>query len=179
MPESGPNPFVYLLWSNSANAWWAAGTGAGHTKDVWQAGRFDKDAAASTCAAFTPAVVVMVLAPEYHHAPFTAAQLREEVPDMMQRRVRDATDRAVADAYAARQPGYPPVHVYFLHDTLTPRTVRAVRDLAAAPAVGDVFDFPHAGYEGAAVTWRVTRVEITEQGGSATAYMTDAGEGHQ
>lgn len=46
--------------------------------------------------------------------------------------------------------------IYVTHDTLTPDNVRAVLDgVTVVPPVGTLIRLPHAGYDGAQVTWRV------------------------
>ncbi len=52
--------------------------------------------------------------------------------------------------------------IYFQHDTLTPRNVRATWlniPVAEVPQVGDVLDLPGFGYHGVDGQWRVARVD--------------------
>lgn len=87
----------------------------------------------------------------------------------------DSEVPAVAEDVAEPEPGF---HVYFMHDRLTPDTVRAALNLPEFPQVGDVLDFPESGYMGAPARWRVKRVDRHSGGRSATVFTTDAeGEG--
>lgn len=93
------SPKTYLVWSNDAGSWWGPNGGA-YTGDVWSAGRYDEDEARKACGMRTwsqgsPPPEVMVLAPEYARDGFTVEEIRG-VPDLMRRRIAEATRRATA-----------------------------------------------------------------------------------
>lgn len=90
---------VYLIWSDHGGSWWRE-NGRGYTRDIWNAGRFDYAEARKACAMRTwsvaaPPPEVMVLAPEDGREFFTVDDIRA-VPDLMRRRITDATEEALA-----------------------------------------------------------------------------------
>lgn len=95
---------IYLVWSNDANAWWGP-NGAGYRHNLWTAGRYDEANARKACGLRTwspgsPPPEVMVLAPEHDHPTFTPDDLRE-LPEIMRRRVADATRERMAERVGA------------------------------------------------------------------------------
>ncbi|MEV0382345.1 hypothetical protein [Nonomuraea sp. NPDC050643] len=101
---------VWLVWSNEHRAWWGPNF-SGYTSDVWTAGRYDEVKALDAAgrrgwrAPNRPADV-MVLAPENDQDKFTVDDIRA-VPDLMQRRIKEAGKAAVAERrrLAAEQDG--------------------------------------------------------------------------
>ncbi|WP_031166005.1 hypothetical protein [Streptosporangium roseum] len=107
-----PSPYnrkgsTYLVWSNKQHTWWGP-NGSGYTADVWSAGRYDETEAIKACGMRTwsqgsQPPEVMVLAPENGRAAFTLDDIRA-VPDLMRKRIREATRRAIAERKAAETP---------------------------------------------------------------------------
>jgi hypothetical protein len=107
--------------------------------------------------------VPMMCAEEYRNDPAIRALFAERGVTLLDK---------VAESTPAPEPS---VHLYFMHDTLTPDNVRATLDLLAVPTVGDVLDVEHGGYMGAVGHWRVTLVVEHHNGaGTAAVYVTDA-----
>lgn len=105
-----PNPLyreyrIYLVWSNEHRTWWGPDN-SGYTGDVWAAGRYDEAAASQICGTRSWShesrpPEVMVLAPEGDRDLFIVDDIRA-VPDLMQKRIHEATRRAVAERKAAK-----------------------------------------------------------------------------
>jgi hypothetical protein len=96
---------IYLVWSNEATAWWGP-NGGRYTADIWSAGRYDETEARKACDMRTwslgkPPPEVMVRAPEADQPTFTADDLRA-MPNLMWKRVEDATREAMAQREADR-----------------------------------------------------------------------------
>lgn len=102
-----PAPTIYLVYSNSAQAWWRQ-DGAGYTQNIWDAGRYDEESARQACrmrtwpAGKTPPEV-MVPAPEESTRTLFSVEGIRAAQDDSWNRIKEATRKAIAERQAGEQ----------------------------------------------------------------------------